>query len=354
MPQVYFQPDDLSLIAYKLRREGGELSELIARIDKEIRYLETLEGGWQGVSGSARKRLVAQWNTIHDAEQALQEFSTSLQRDAEHLQNYFRPFEAGTAVKGFRTEDLTQPPAQQRDEQPKVIRDKKDGETVTDQAPIIRIGIAEEPLTLFSLASSISALTELSTKYWLIAKGRFADLIEYTQTHNGRFVEEANVVVTKITYNSPMNMDWKVDLSAPSVAEALITTIDGITQASKRLKQKELENQAKAQEIQHIEQRAAHEQRMAALEQEQRRLEIEKQRLEVLEKQLEVQKKGIEYALEIAGKVVDLLRPGTDPTARAMEIQALLPNLVQLQNGKGLELALPATQNEKPADPERG
>jgi hypothetical protein len=44
---------------------------------------------------------------------------------------------------------------------------------------------------------------------------------------------------------------------------------------------------------------------MAALEQAQRRLEIEKQPLEVLEKQLEVQKKGIEYALEIAGKVVD-------------------------------------------------
>jgi uncharacterized protein YjbI with pentapeptide repeats len=211
-----------------------------------------------------------------------------------------------------------------------------------------RIRIIEDPLTAQNLTTIISALTELSTKYWLIAKGRFADLIEYTQTHNGRFAEEANVIVTKVAYNSPFNMDWKVDLSAPGVAEALVTTIDGITQVPKRLKQKELEIQAKTQELQHAEQQADHEKQMASLEEEQKRLEIEKQRLEVLEKQLEVQKKGIEYALEIARKVVDLLHPGADPATRAMELQTLLPNLVQLQNGKGLELALPVSQNEKP------
>jgi transcriptional regulator with XRE-family HTH domain len=208
----------------------------------------------------------------------------------------------------------------------------------------IHIRILEEPLTAQNLLTIISALTELSTKYWLIAKGRFADLIEYTQTHNGRFAEEANIVVTRITYNSPMNMDWKVDLSAPSVAEALVTTIDGITQVRKRLEQVELENRAKAQEIKHTEQQADHEQQMAVLEREQRRLEVEQRRLELLEKQLEVQKKGIEYALEIAGKVVDTLHPGADSATRAMEIQALLPNLIQLQNGKGLELAI-ATQS---------
>lgn len=212
----------------------------------------------------------------------------------------------------------------------------------------LHIRILEEPLTAQNLTSILLVLTELSTKYWLIAKGRFADLIEYTQTHNGRFAEEAGVILTKVRYNSPFNMDWKVDLSAPSVAEALVTTIDGVTHAPKRLKQKELENQAKAQEIKYAEQQADHEQQMAVLEQEQRRLEIEKQRLEVLEKQLEVQKKGIEYALEIARKVVDLLHPDADSAARAMEIQALLPNLVQLQNGKGLELALPVSRNEKP------
>lgn len=170
-----------------------------------------------------------------------------------------------------------------------------------------------------NLNTIISALTELSTKYWLIAKGRFAGLVEYTQTYNSQFAEEANIVVTRMTYNSPMNMDLKVDLSAPSVAQAMVTTLDGIVQMPTRLKQKELENQAKTQEIQNAEQQAAHEQQMALLAQEQRRLEI-------------------------AGRVVDTLHPGADTATRAMEIQALLPNLVQLQNGQGLEVAFPALQ----------
>lgn len=191
--------------------------------------------------------------------------------------------------------------------------------------PIISMRIIQEPLTAQNLSTIISALTELSTKYWLIAKERFADLIEYTQTHNGHFAEEAQVVVTKITYNSPMNMDWKVDLSAPSVAEALVTTIDGITQVHKRLEKMELENQAKLLEIGQAEQRADHEQQIAKLEQEQRRLEVEQRRLEVLEKRLEVQKKGIEYALEIAARVVDTLNPNANSATRSMEIQALLP-----------------------------
>ncbi len=205
----------------------------------------------------------------------------------------------------------------------------------------LHIRIVEEPLTAQNLLTILSALTDLSTKYWLIAKSRFADLIEYTQTHNGRFAEEAGVVISKISYNSPFNMDWKVDLSAPSVAEALITTIDGITQRKERLEKVQLENQAKAQEIREAEQKSEQESQMALLEREKQRLEIEQRRLEVLEKQLEVQKKGIEYALGIAEKVVDTLHPGADPATRAMEIQTLLPNLVQLQNGKGLELALP-------------
>jgi len=207
----------------------------------------------------------------------------------------------------------------------------------THATSVLHIRISEEPLTAQNLATIVSTLTELSTKYWLIAKGRFSDLIEYTQTHNGRFAEEANVVITRVSYNSPFNMDWKVDLSAPSVAEALVTTIDGITQRRERLEKAKLENQAKAVEIKETEQKAEQENQMALLEQEKQRLELERRRLEVLEKQLEVQKKGIEYALEIAEKVVDTLHPGADPATRAMEIQALLPNLVQLQNGKGLE-----------------
>jgi hypothetical protein len=211
-----------------------------------------------------------------------------------------------------------------------------------DREAAFTLRILEEPLSGQNLTTIITALTELSTKYWLIAKGRFADLIEYTQTHNGRFAEEAQILITRISYNSPFNMDWKVDISAPSVAEALVTTIDGITQRKERLEKAKLEIQAKALEIKEAEQKAEQENQTALLEQEKQRLELEQRRLEVLEKQLEVQKKGIEYALEIAGKVFDTLHPGSDSATRAMAIQALLPNIIQLQNGRGLELALPA------------
>lgn len=138
-----------------------------------------------------------------------------------------------------------------------------------------RIQIVAEPLTVYNLTTIISALTELSTKYWLIVQQRFADLIEYTQTHNGRFVEEANIVVTRVSYNSPFNMDWKVDLSTPSIAEALVQTIDGIKQRHARLEQVELGNKAKTQEIKHVEQQADHEQQMAVLEWKRQQLENE-------------------------------------------------------------------------------
>ncbi len=211
-----------------------------------------------------------------------------------------------------------------------------------DYVTMLKISILEEPLTLHNVTLILSALSVLATKYWLIGKGRFADLIEYTQTQTPRFNEEAAVLITNITYRSPLNIEWRVDVSAPSVAEALITTIDGIAQVRKRLEKAELENQARAQEVRHAEQQAESAQQVALLEQEHQRLAIEQQRLELLEKRLEVQKKGIEYAFEIAGRVVDTLHPGADPAARAMEIQALLPNLLQLQNGRGLELALPS------------
>src|SRR5881275_2019591 len=85
---------------------------------------------------------------------------------------------------------------------------------------------------------------------------------------------------------------------------------------------------------------------MVALEHERQALEIERQRLELLGQQLDLQKKGIEYALEIAKKTVDLLHPNADDATKGMAIQAILPNILQLQNGKGLILALPEPNKE--------
>jgi uncharacterized protein YjbI with pentapeptide repeats len=214
-----------------------------------------------------------------------------------------------------------------------------------ENAPTFRIRVIEEPLTPHNLISVISAITTLSTKCWLIANKRLADLIEYTQTNDIRFVEEAQLTITKIRHNSPLDASFKIDLSASNIAEAITTTIDGVTQIKNRLEKVELENKAKAQAIEHARQKSDQENKSALLEQERQELAIERERLEILEKRLEVQKKGIEYALEIANKTVSMLDPNADEQKKAMLIQSLLPTLLQLHNGKGLELILPAPQS---------
>lgn len=206
----------------------------------------------------------------------------------------------------------------------------------------LSIRIIEDPLTPYTLTKIILALTELSTKFWLIANGRFEHLIEYAQTHDVRFAEEAGLIITRITYNSPLDITLgSPNFDPKNIADAVVTTIDGVMQRKMRLEKAELENQAKAQEIKLAEQKAEREQQMAALEREKQALEVEKQRLALLQQQLDLQKQGIEYAIEIAKKTVDLLYPDANDATKGMLIQAILPNILQLQNGKGLVLALP-------------
>ncbi len=209
----------------------------------------------------------------------------------------------------------------------------------------LQIRITQEQLTAQNFTTIISALTELHTQCWLIQQGRFVDVIEYAQTRNVKFAEEADLVITGLAYNSPLEINF-APLDPKNIADALVTGIDGVTQAKLRFVQAKLENQARAQEIQLAAQQAAHGNDMALLEQEKRRLEIESQRLGLMEQRLELQKKEIEYALEIAGKMVTMLRPDADQVTKAMLAQTLLPGLLQLGSGKGLNLALPAPQNE--------
>jgi hypothetical protein len=84
-------------------------------------------------------------------------------------------------------------------------------------------------------------------------------------------------------------------------------------------------------------------------------LDLEMQRVELLKAQLEAQRLQLTYeaervsvALELAGKMIDRLRPNVDELTRAMLIQTLLPELLQLGNAKGLQLPL------LPADPADG
>lgn len=211
--------------------------------------------------------------------------------------------------------------------------------------PSLHMRILEEPLTLSTLNMAFTALTELSTKCWLVAQNRFADLQQYAQTHDKRFVRETGVIIGNVSHNSPFNID--INLSASNVAEAVITTVDGIVQSRSRLAQKELEILTQAQAFEQATQRAEHEQQMATLEREKQKLSLEEQRLVVLEKRLDLQKKAVEYSLELAGAVVDRLQPGLDPAARSMAMQAILPNILQLQDVTGLAIVLPpALKNE--------
>ncbi len=214
-------------------------------------------------------------------------------------------------------------------------------------AGIIPIRITEKPLTPYNLAIALTALTELTTKFWLIAKRRFDDLIEYTQTHDGRFAKEAGATIAYARYNSPFNFGFQVDKLVPSVADATMTVVNGLTQRKAKLEQLELENQAAAKKIKEAEQKARQEQQMAALELEKQRLAIEKERQALVEQRLDAQKKRIEDSLELANKAVDIVYPNVDAEMRSVLIQTIMNNILQLQNVTGLELALPPPKKEE-------
>jgi hypothetical protein len=74
---------------------------------------------------------------------------------------------------------------------------------------------------------------------------------------------------------------------------------------------------------------------------------LERQQIALQKEQLDLITMRMNNAIEIAGKMVDILQPNADQAARAMLIQTMLPNLFQLQDGKGLELALPEPQKEE-------
>jgi Tfp pilus assembly protein PilF len=126
-------------------------------------------------------------------------------------------------------------------------------------------------------------------------------------------------------------MDRKIDVSAQGLAKGLTK----IALIKKAIEEAELKNQEKAQAIKHDQQKAEQEQRTAQLEQEKKELEIERQRLELLEKRLEIQKKEIQYALEIARELVDVLQPNADQATKAMAVQTYYQTFSSSKMGKG-------------------
>lgn len=243
------------------------------------------------------------------------------------------------------------------------LRDHRDMATSTEtineliegfqKEQTIPLRITEEPITPQALAITFTALTELTTKFWLIAKHRFADLVVFTQTHDVRFACESGITIAWVTYNSPFTFalnvpDLNADKLAPGIAEAIMTAVNGLTQRKAHLEQLEIDNQAAVQKIKEDEEKLKQRQEMAALEREKQaialeklRLENEKERLVLVGQRLELQKKQIEDALELAGKAVTTLYPEADAEMRPVLIQNMLNNILQLQSGPKLELALP-------------
>jgi len=92
-------------------------------------------------------------------------------------------------------------------------------------------------------------------------------------------------------------------------------------------------------------QKAERRQSMTPLDREKEQIELEKQRLALQKERVELYTKQIDYALETANKMVNMLYPDSDAKTKALHLEALLAKLLRLGNPQDLELALPAAKN---------
>jgi hypothetical protein len=83
----------------------------------------------------------------------------------------------------------------------------------------------------------------------------------------------------------------------------------------------------------------------AEFERQRKLLEIEKERLDLEKQRFEFHTMRVNHALKTAGEIVSLLRPDIDGPTEVMIVQTLLPDLLQLGDGKGLQLALSPSQD---------
>ena len=262
--------------------------------------------------------------------------------------------------KGLITDVIMQKPSVL--ESPSILDDgrAKANSVNTDAFTVLRFRLLEEPLTARNLTAALTTTIRLHTKCWLISQQRYTDLVRYSQTYDPKLEEEAHLIIAKIRHNSPA--DIRMDISPQGVAEALTTAIDGIAHSRERYREAALHNAALEAEIRQKEQaaqaviadqeqarhiaagQAVLEQQRAELEREKAVLDIQRQQIEIQKAQLDLEVQRVNQALELAGKMVDLLQPDLDRAGRAMLIQTLLPDVLQLGAIQGLQrLALPSS-----------
>jgi hypothetical protein len=116
-------------------------------------------------------------------------------------------------------------------------------------------------------------------------------------------------------------------------------------------------NEAQKQKLLQEAEAAKQSERENAIEFQRHALQIKEQQILLKERQvalgeklLELEKKRYDLALETAVQLIDVLQPGVNSQTKAMAARTLLPNLLHLSNGKGLDLTLlpAATSREEP------
>lgn len=182
-------------------------------------------------------------------------------------------------------------------------------------APGIQLRILEEPLTADNLSAILSTFTDLYTKCWLIQQVRFADLMDYTQTHQPRYAQEANLRVTRLSYSSPAlilfsGVGQAVGEALKKTLEAVLQApkemIDAVAQAPERKEAKKLENEATSQALEQQE-------READLRERKREIELREQQAEAHLRMAEVRLKTFDLTVEHALHLVEMLQPEADP-----------------------------------------
>jgi len=237
----------------------------------------------------------------------------------------------------------------------------------------INLRIMEEPLTSLNVVRTLSALTELYTKCWLIYQGRFIDLIDYAQTHSVHFDREANLTITKLRHNSPL--DIKLDISVEGIAKAFETALNAVIGIGSRKKEAELKNKALDEEIEQkkreaelknkaldeeIEQKKREaetdfadkeqgrqrEARRAWIEDQQALVDLEERRLKFRREQVAFEMGLVDYALDTSKKMVEILYPISSTETKAIAAQTLINNILQLGEGRKLELVQRVSHKE--------
>jgi uncharacterized protein YjbI with pentapeptide repeats len=222
-----------------------------------------------------------------------------------------------------------------------------------------RFRIIEDPLTASNLSLTLSALSELHTKFWLTAQGRFEDLINFTTTHNPDLARETALIIGKLSHNSPAEIDLKLDASPKGVAEALEKMLDTLYQAKSRKKKLDLENQKLAEEITRqqklLESELADKDQDRRIKEQNALLELQERQFKLRQEIIQAQLKVMNEALDTAKKMVEILYPDADAASRGVYAQTYVKNILELNEVTGLEalfqLPAPKTGSSNPPNP---